>query len=552
MLPAARPHGPSLPGRLVRRHPVAALFLLAVACNLAGSVFSILYNTILIVWHYLTPAQADAFWRTVTVYNLVAYPVCVGFVIGLLRPVARAQGQLAAGRDVPPGTLLRCQRRLVNLPMYQIGVNLAGWLPGAVVFPLGIGLGGGWENFWPIAGQFAVSFVVSALLTTAHTYFLLEAYLFTFLYPAFFQHDRPAALAGPHRITFRQRLAFYWTAVALVPLAALLVVVLNCSEDQSAWLRDLRRLALGVAAVGVVSSAVIGVVVGRTLLSWLADHARATEQIALGNFDFRIAQKRPGEFGQLTDRFNDMAAALAQARHVRETFGQLVRPDVRDEILERYPGLGGEVAEVTVLFVDLRGFTRQSAGQPPEHTVEVLNRFFSLAVAAVEGHGGWVNKFLGDGLMALFNVPRACRDPADRALAAAHDLVARLDRLNDELRPAGRPPLAAGLGLHTGPALVGCVGATWTDHDRTRTRKEFTAMGETVNVAQRLEQLTKTVPGPILLSEATRAALRRPAALECAGRHPLPGCPEPCLVYRALAGEPVEAMPEPRPVEAAP
>ncbi len=115
---------------------------------------------------------------------------------------------------------------------------------------------------------------------------------------------------------------------------------------------------------------------------------------------------------------------------------------------------------MTVMFVDIRGFTRRSAGEPPQRVVDLLNRFFTLSVTAIEKHGGHVNKFLGDGLMALFGVPRRCDDQADRALAAARTLLAELGRLNDELGREDLAPLAVGIGIHTGPALVGCVGAT--------------------------------------------------------------------------------------------
>src|SRR5260370_32334747 len=154
-----------------------------------------------------------------------------------------------------------------------------------------------------------------------------------------------------------------------------------------------------------------------------------------------------------------MAAALARARHIRETLGQMVGAEVREEILDRYPGLGVDVEDVTVMFIDIRGFTRRSACEPPQRVVELLNRFFTLSLAAVRRHEGHVNKFLGDGLMALFGVPRACEDHPDRAVAAALDLLAELPRWNDELKREGRVPLVVGIGVHTGPALVGCIGA---------------------------------------------------------------------------------------------
>jgi len=145
--------------------------------------------------------------------------------------------------------------------------------------------------------------------------------------------------------------------------------------------------------VGVVSSAVIGWLVGRNLLTWVRSLSAAAAQIGRGNYEHRIPEDRPDEFGGVQAAFNDMAQALGRGRLVTETFGQFVEPDVRDEILLNHPGLGGEVRELTVLFIDIRGFTRRSTGAPPDQVVDLLNRFFSLAVAAVRGRGGWVNKF---------------------------------------------------------------------------------------------------------------------------------------------------------------
>jgi adenylate cyclase len=519
---------------LPRRHPLVAFFVLAVLSNAAGSVFSILYNDWLIVRHYLNPRQADAFWTTTTIYNLVAYPICLALVVALLLPLARCRRQLFGAGPVDPELLALCRRRLVNLPALQVCINFLGWIPGAAAFPLGICLLGGSEDIGAIWWQFAVSFLVSALLTTVQTYFLVEAFLFKYVYPDFFRDARPAAIeGGVFRITFRQRMTLYWIAVALVPLIALLVVELNATPDPL-WLADLRRLALGVTVVGVVSSAVIGIITGRTLLTWLKAHGMATDQLAGGNYDYRIAEKRPGEFGRLTDRFNDMAAELGRARQDRETFGQMVGPEVRDE-MHRYPGLGGEVVQVTVMFIDIRGFSRRSSGEPPERMVGLLNRFFTLSFLAIERQGGHVNKFLGDGLMALFNVPRACDDHADRAVAAALDLLAELGRLNGDLKREGHEPLVVGVGIHTGPALVGCVGATLAaEGGRPRTRKEFTAIGETVNLAQRVEQLTKCCGGPVLVSEVTRQRLRCAPPTECLGRQEVHGCPGGLVVHRVL------------------
>ncbi len=520
-----------------RRCPFLSLFLLVILSNAAGSVFNILYNHQLIVGRYLDDAQRAAFSGVaLPLYNLLAYPICLSVMLSLVWPLLRCRRELLAGATVPPGRLEACRRRLINLTFWTVLVNFLGWIPGAVFFPLLICWRGGDHNAAAVWGQFAVSFLVSAVLTTTQTFVVLETFLIAVLYPDFFRDARPADVQGAIRIPFRVRLLLLWGAVALMPLVALLAVALNFGQvghDADV----LKALAWGVAVVGTVSGGVIFWFVGRDVLGWIDRHAAATKQIAQGDLDVQIVERRPDEWGRLTDRFNDMAAALRRARDEHETFGQNVSPRVRDAIVERYPGLGGEVKEVTVLFADIRGFTRRSSGEPPERVVALLNRFLSLAVRAVENWGGEVNKFLGDGLMALFNAEPPCPDHADRAVVCALELLARLEGLNGELAEQRQEGLKIGIGIHTGPALVGCVGASIPLGDgRERLRREFTAIGETVNLCQRLEQLTKTHGGPILLSERTRCLLTAPVPLTPLGPVAIPGCDDTLVVYRVGAG----------------
>jgi adenylate cyclase len=535
--PLRQPRTANRPPRsgLIRRRPLLAFFLLALFSNLFGSVFNILYNLCLIVAVHLNPAQRAAFPHVLWAYNLIAYPVCLLWLLCLLRPLARCLRSVRAGAPIAAPELERCRRQLVDLPWQVVCLNFLGWAPGAVVFPLGICLLAGWDNAGHIWLHFVVSFLVSALLTTVQTFFLLEWFLVEFVYAEFFHDARPAAILGAFRLRLAWRLFFYWVAVAIVPLVSLLAVALNFTTAPEEQLPLLNRLALGVALCGLLSSGLISWLVSRNLVSWLDAHAAATEEITLGNFAYRIRDQRPDEFGRLTDHFNDMAFQLGRGEQVHEQMGQMVGPDMRDFILEHCPALDGWVQETTVLFIDIRGFTRRSAGEPPERVVELLNRFLSLAVAAIKEQRGWTDKFLGDGLMALFNTPDPLPDHADRAVQAALDLLHGLEHLNAELAAQGQAPLVIGCGIHTGPAVVGCIGATIALPDgRKSVRKAFTAIGETVNLAQRMEQLTKQHGGPILLSEQTRARLRHAAGyrLVCLGPTAVPGFADAVTIHR--------------------
>jgi adenylate cyclase len=511
--------------RAVEHWPFSFLFAVAVLSNVAASLFSIGYNHQLIV-HSLGDDQKNAFWKMVIGNNLVMFAICLTCVGALFRPLARCRIDLRAQRHVEPDRLRRCQRRLINLPVWQLCINFFGWLPGAVVFPLGIcWITRQWEGTAVVWWGFGVSFLVSALMATVQTFFLMEAFELRFLYADFFKEDRPTEIEGVVRIPLRFRFLAYWFAVAVVPLFALLAVTLHPEAGQN------HALAVEVTILSVLNSAILGMVTGRTLLSWLESQSAGTEEITKGNYQYRIDQKRPGEFGRLTDRFNDMATALEQGRHMRETLGQFFDPEMFEEIMGG-PELGGQVREVTVLFADIRDFTRRSAGEAPEKVVALLNRFLSLAMASVKEQDGLVDKFLGDGILALFGAPRPREDHADLAVRAACGLLTRLNTLNRELAAEGQAPLKVGIGIHTGPALVGSIGAMVALPDgRQQTRREYTAIGETVNLAQRIEQLTKTCGGPVLLSEQTRLCLARPVPLKSAGPQLVPGCSTPLLVH---------------------
>jgi adenylate cyclase len=507
---------------LARRYPLAILLLLMIASNILGTAFNVIYNFTVIADRSMHPAQRQAFRDSISVYNAVAWPVCIGATLYLFWPLQRCLVRLRAGEQIEPHFMEFCRRRLVNLPKLELWVNAWGWLPGAVYFPLVVCIGGGSENGFIIWARFLISFTISALITIAQTFFLTESFLIAFLYPEFFRDARPEQVAGVVPISYQSRLILLWLAVACMPLLALFMVL---------WDQENAVLAISLFLTAAGSSLAIFWLVGRQLLHWVKVHALAMAEVSDGNFDVRIAEQRPDEWGRLTNHFNDMAGALGRAREESETFGQFVSPEVRDQIMARMPGLQVAVLEITVMFADIRGFTRRCAGEPPERIGILLNRFLTLALHSVEGRGGLVNKFLGDGFMALYGATGPCENHADLALASAQDLLVRLRGLNDELICQGQTPLAVGIGIHSGPALVGCFGASL--EKKGGMRREFTAIGETVNFCQRLEQLTKTCGGPILLSEATRCRLRRDACMACLGPQPVPGAPEPIVVHRA-------------------
>lgn len=191
--------------------------------------------------------------------------------------------------------------------------------------------------------------------------------------------------------------------------------------------------------------------------------------------------------------------AVAQAREratLREAFGGYVSPQIMKEILDGNlrPSLGGKRRRVCLLFSDIRNFTTRSETMEPEALIELTNRYFTEMTQAIHEHGGTVDKFIGDGIMCFFGAPQPLEKPSEPAFAAAKEMLRRLDRFNEQLAAQGLPPIRIGIGLNVGDAVVGHVGS--------ETRHEYTAMGDTVNTASRIEGLTKTAGYPLLVSRA--------------------------------------------------
>src|SRR5262249_40216113 len=281
---------------LTRRRPFVMLIVALFGSNIAGSLFNISYNWVLIINGVLDDGQKAAFCDVaLPLYNVLAYPSCLALTLYLIWPLICCWRKLTTGVAVSPAEMERCRGRLVNLPFHQVWVNALGWIPGIVFFPVMICALGGDKNAGTIWAQFAISFTVSALLTVVQTFFIIETYLVTYLYPVFFQDARPAEVQHVWRISFAKRVVALWAAVAVGPLLALLAVALNFMAPRSDY-ESLRLLAIGVAVVGALSGGLIFWFLGRDLLGWMRRHAAATEQIALENFDVRIPDKRPDEW----------------------------------------------------------------------------------------------------------------------------------------------------------------------------------------------------------------------------------------------------------------
>lgn len=280
--------------------------------------------------------------------------------------------------------------------------------------------------------------------------------------------------------------------------------VLLSTSTLDANLRQTLWTLLPLFALGLVLIVFIGNTIASAIHKPVAQLVSASNHVAHGDLDVQIPDTRRDELGVLATRFNSMVSGLRHSLVVKDLFGRFVSPEVSEKLLAGEIELGGEQREVTILFSDLRDFTRLSEQYPAHDIVDLLNEHFSNVIEAAQQNGGIVNKFGGDSTLIVFGAPMDMPDHADRALATALEMQSALERLNEHRTREGWAPLRQGIGINTGTVVAGQIGS--------QARMEYTVIGDAVNLASRLQSMTKDLRGcDIVFSENTLSRLEDPS-----------------------------------------
>jgi adenylate cyclase len=327
------------------------------------------------------------------------------------------------------------------------------------------------------------------------------------------------ALPGARGLPLRTRLVAALPAINVITA----VVAYGLARGGAADLGELVTVVLIATAVAATVSLVLTVLLSNSITGPIAELREATGRVGEGDLDVRVPVVTTDETGELARSFNAMAAGLAERERIREAFGTYVDREVAEHILAEGTDLAGEEVEVTMMFIDIRDFTGFAERSSAPEVVATLNRLFERIVPLIHQHGGHVDKFVGDGLLAVFGAPRRQHDHADQALAAALEIDRAVSvEFSDEL--------AVGIGLNSGPVVAGNVGGGG--------RLEFSVIGDAVNIAARVEAATRQTGDVILLTEDVKRLLNNAAAeLEARPTVPLKGKREPVTLY-APSGRP--------------
>jgi class 3 adenylate cyclase len=281
-------------------------------------------------------------------------------------------------------------------------------------------------------------------------------------------------------------------------------------------------VTLFVAVITILGAAFVSERISRPLIA-LSEQAQQVQQ---GDLAAHVAVSSQDEIGLLARAFNTMTAGLRERERERDIFGRVVTPEVRERLLGGQLRLGGETRHVSVLFCDMRGFSTIVERMTPHQSVAFLNEYLTEMSDAIHAWGGYINNYVGDGVMVVFGVPLDQSDKEWRAVAAALTMRAKLAALNERRGARGEPPINMGIGISTGEVVAGQIGSL--------DRLMYTVIGDAVNVASRLETLTKEYTHyPILINGLTAHALqaRTAVTLKSLGPITVKGRAAPVDVY---------------------
>jgi adenylate cyclase len=278
----------------------------------------------------------------------------------------------------------------------------------------------------------------------------------------------------------------------------LATVLLRSLDEALAPYRPLNQQLLLLFVLGMIIAGAIALWLAQNL-SWpVAALARQVGRIAQGDYGRVMSSTRRDELGQLAGSVNDMARGLADRERVRDLLGKVVSKEIASELLNGKVELGGEERRVTVLFSDIRNFTTLCEQLRATQIVGLLSRYLSRMSEVIEAQGGVVDKHIGDAVMALFGAPVARADAATAAVRAAIAMQEALRELHELHDAEGLPQLATGIGIHTGNVVAGNLGSTH--------RMNYRVIGDAVNLASRLQDLTREYDSAIIVSGDTAAA----------------------------------------------
>jgi len=427
-------------------------------------------------------------------YGIFFTVVMLVVVIWYELPIRKCLKSFYLGLETDPLLLEKARRRVLNEPYMIVILDMVGWGLGSFLFwavgtPHGLGIG-----------------IACGLITMTLAFFWVEHVSQHNLVPLFFPKGNLSKVSGVRSISLKARFAALIFAVSLVPLAFIHLTIHRFRQmqmmDEMTLLMLVRRMEETIAKESILF---MGVAIG---LSWLVvqnmkrpviEIIRVMGHVKQGDFSKQAKVYTNDEIGFAGEMLNSMTNGLREREFIKDTFGKYVDSRVRDEILRGGIPLDGELKEATILFADLRNFTPLVAVTPPRELIYVLNAYLNEMAEAIKENNGLILQFIGDEVEAVFGAPVYQPDHELAAVKTALTMRQRLARLNKDFASQGISPISHGVGIHTGSVLAANIGSA--------DRSAYSLIGDTVNLASRIQGLTKEFRTDILVSEKVQSII---------------------------------------------
>ncbi|HSD25332.1 MAG TPA: adenylate/guanylate cyclase domain-containing protein [Solirubrobacterales bacterium] len=402
---------------------------------------------------------------------------------------ARSSEQTAEAWQIAVNMPMELIRRDFLLPVL---VTLATVVASVIILQLS------WLAFFPIA--------IAALLAVAYAATLHYLALELAMRPILF--DINAALDMPVRID-RPVVPLRVKLLGSLPLINVITGIVVAALTADGGGTDALGINVLIALfVSFTVSFELTVLLSRSILRPIEDLEAATERIRQGRFDEHVPVTTSDEFGELSSAFNQMVDGLAERERLREAFGTYLDEEVAQHLISEDFEPGGEELEVSLVFVDVRDFTTAATESSAAEVVARLNELFECIVPIVARHRGHIDQFIGDAVLAVFGAPERIPQHADRAVQCAVELA----RTINSRRPGG---FEVGVGVNTGPVVAGSIGGAG--------RLSFSVIGDAVNLAERVQDMTRETGDPVLITGETRALLSETVEVEPRGEREIRG-----------------------------
>jgi len=451
-------------------------------------------------------------------YGAACALVLSGLTIWYEQSIRKCLSGFHSGNWVDGQILENARRRVLNEPYFIVIIDVVAWTIGSFLFwrigPLGglrIGLGSG-------------------LITVTLAFFWVEHVSQHTRIPLFFPKGDLSTVGGVKSISLRVRFIALLFAVSLVPLSFVHLTIQRFGNSDMTDVDSLIALVGRLEQTIVIESAIFMVLA--IVLSFIVLHhlkrpvdeiIRVMDHVKKGDFSQKAKVYTNDEIGFAGEMLNSMNQGLMERELIKDTFGKYVDRRIRDEILSGRVTLDGERKEATILFADLRNFTPLVAVTPAKDLIYMLNSYFTEISQVIDRNGGLILQFIGDEVEAVFGAPVAGEANEDAAVKTALEMRDRLDLLNKRFRDRGMPPIAHGVGIHTGPVLAANIGSAY--------RSAYSLIGDTVNMASRIQDLTKRFKTDVLVSREIEAVLRDQYEFIAMPETRVRGKVDPVIVY---------------------